>query len=190
MSKRSWAVWAVVALAAAVSGCGEPVVVPATAPGGIPQSLTKKEEAAEALGEAVPTAKGGNKIKVVIDTPPAEPTKPGETKTTESGVKYETLKAGTGPAAETGQRLSMNYAGTLESGLEFDSSRIAGKPFSFVLGTGAVIRGWDEAIYGMKVGERRKLIVPPNAGYGAQGHPPQIPPNATLIFDVELLSAE
>ena len=102
-------------------------------------------------------------------------------------LKIVDERVGTGPVAKTGDALSMNYKGTLTDGKMFDQSY--GKaPFPFNLGEGRVIKGWDQGIVGMKVGGKRKLIIPPDLGYGAQGSPPVIPPNATLIFEVELLS--
>ncbi len=109
------------------------------------------------------------------------------TVTTDSGLKYVQLKEGTGATPKPGQTVSVHYTGTLEDGTKFDSSRDRGKPFSFKLGAGQVIKGWDEGISNMKVGERRQLIIPPGLGYGARGAGGVIPPNATLIFDVELL---
>jgi len=109
------------------------------------------------------------------------------TVTTDSGLKYVQLKEGTGATPKPGQTVSVHYTGTLENGTKFDSSRDRGKPFSFKLGAGQVIKGWDEGISNMKVGERRQLIIPPDLGYGARGAGGVIPPNATLIFDVELL---
>ena len=107
--------------------------------------------------------------------------------TTPSGLKYEVLKAGDGATPKTGQTVVVHYTGTLEDGTKFDSSRDRGQPFSFKLGVGQVIKGWDEGLSTMKVGDRRKLIIPPELGYGARGAGGVIPPNATLIFDVELL---
>lgn len=107
--------------------------------------------------------------------------------TTSSGLKYTELKVGTGATPKTGQTVSVHYTGTLENGTKFDSSRDRGVPFEFPIGTGQVIKGWDEGISTMKVGGRRQLIIPPSLGYGAQGAGGVIPPNATLIFDVELL---
>jgi peptidylprolyl isomerase len=107
--------------------------------------------------------------------------------TTSSGLKYTELKVGTGATPKTGQTVLVHYTGTLENGTKFDSSRDRGVPFEFSLGTGQVIKGWDEGISTMKVGGRRKLIIPPKLGYGARGAGGVIPPNATLIFDVELL---
>jgi peptidylprolyl isomerase len=107
--------------------------------------------------------------------------------TTPSGLKYEVIKAGDGATPKTGQTVVVHYTGTLEDGTKFDSSRDRGQPFSFKLGVGQVIKGWDEGLSTMKVGDRRKLIIPPELGYGARGAGGVIPPNATLIFDVELL---
>ncbi len=103
------------------------------------------------------------------------------------GVKIDILKEGTGPAAKAGDKVSVNYVGTLENGTKFDSSIDRGVPFEFVLGAKHVIPGWDIGVEGMKVGEKRKLTIPPELAYGAAGIPGHIPANATLIFEVELL---
>ena len=107
--------------------------------------------------------------------------------TTPSGLKYIDIKEGTGATPKTGQTVSVHYTGTLEDGTKFDSSRDRGQPFKFKLGQGQVIKGWDEGLSTMKVGGERKLIIPPDLGYGARGAGGVIPPNATLNFDVELL---
>jgi peptidylprolyl isomerase len=111
--------------------------------------------------------------------------------TTPSGLRYTDVKVGNGAAARTGQTAVVHYTGWLyeggKKGAKFDSSRDRGQPFAFPLGAGRVIRGWDEGVAGMKVGGQRTLIIPPQLGYGARGAGGVIPPNATLIFDVELI---
>jgi len=105
---------------------------------------------------------------------------------TGSGLKYIEIKAGSGDSPEPGQTVVVHYTGWLEDGTKFDSSVDRGQPFSFPIGTGRVIAGWDQGLATMQVGGQRRLIIPPDLAYGASGQGP-IPPNATLIFDVELL---
>jgi peptidylprolyl isomerase len=114
----------------------------------------------------------------------------GQSATTPSGLKIEFMKEGTGPKPQKGQRVVVHYTGTLEDGKKFDSSRDRGAPFDFKVGMGEVIPGWDEGLMLMKVGDRAKLTIPPQLGYGARGAGGVIPPNATLIFDVELLGVK
>ncbi|MGD9891645.1 MAG: FKBP-type peptidyl-prolyl cis-trans isomerase [Dehalococcoidia bacterium] len=114
----------------------------------------------------------------------------GDVVTTPSGLQYEDIKVGDGAQPQAGQTVSVHYTGTLTDGTKFDSSRDRGQPFSFRLGTGEVIKGWDEGLSTMKVGGQRKLTIPPDLGYGARGAGGVIPPNATLIFDVELLDVK
>jgi len=114
----------------------------------------------------------------------------GDTVTTESGLKYIDMVVGDGEVPETGKQCVMHYTGWLPDGKKFDSSRDRGTPFPFPLGMGRVIKGWDEGVASMKVGGRRMLIIPPELGYGPRGAGGVIPPNATLIFDVELLEVK
>ena len=101
-------------------------------------------------------------------------------------VKEDTV-VGKGPAAKSGDRVSVHYTGTLLDGTKFDSSRDRGEPFEFTLGSGMVIKGWDQGVVGMKKGGKRRLTIPSELGYGKSGSPPKIPPDATLMFDIELL---
>ena len=114
--------------------------------------------------------------------------------TSKSGLKYDDTKVGAGAAAVAGKKVFVNYTGWLDEagkkGKKFDSSLDHGKPFSFMLGAGQVIKGWDEGVAGMKIGGKRTLMIPANLGYGARGAGADIPPNANLIFDVELLDVK
>ncbi|HIJ81297.1 MAG TPA: FKBP-type peptidyl-prolyl cis-trans isomerase [Desulfuromonadales bacterium] len=111
----------------------------------------------------------------------------GKSVTTASGLKYVDVVVGKGAAPVAGKQVKVHYTGTLENGTKFDSSRDRNEPFSFVIGVGQVIAGWDEGVMSMKVGGKRKLTIPAKLGYGARGAGGVIPPNATLLFDVELL---
>ena len=104
-----------------------------------------------------------------------------------SGLWYTDVSPGQGDSAMPGRTVTVHYTGWLPDGTKFDSSRDRGQPFSFPIGAGQVIPGWDEGVAGMKIGGRRKLVIPANLGYGDMGAPPVIPPGATLVFDVELL---
>jgi FKBP-type peptidyl-prolyl cis-trans isomerase FkpA len=107
---------------------------------------------------------------------------------TPSGLLIEELVAGSGASATAGNKVTVHYTGWLTDGKKFDSSRDRGDPFVFPLGRGQVIKGWDEGVAGMKIGGKRKLTIPPSLGYGARGAGGVIPPNATLVFEVELLA--
>lgn len=109
-----------------------------------------------------------------------------QTKTMQKDLKIEDIKVGSGSAVKSGDTVIINYVGTLEDGTKFDSSYDRGEPFETQIGVGRVIEGWDKGVVGMKVGGKRKLIIPPSLGYGDQAVGP-IPPNSTLIFEVELL---
>jgi peptidylprolyl isomerase len=127
---------------------------------------------AEGKGKAAP---GGKEEKVI---------------TTASKLQYVDVKEGTGPSPKAGQTVKVHYTGTLKDGKKFDSSKDRNEPFTFVIGMGQVIKGWDEGVMSMKVGGVRKLVIPPELGYGARGAGGVIPPNAELHFEVELLGVQ
>ena len=110
--------------------------------------------------------------------------------TTPSGLRYTDDVVGTGDAPSKGKRVSVHYTGTLTDGKKFDSSRDRNQPFEFTIGVGQVIKGWDEGVMSMKVGGKRRLVIPSALGYGAAGAGGAIPPNAELLFDVELLGVK
>jgi FKBP-type peptidyl-prolyl cis-trans isomerase len=126
---------------------------------------------------AKPAATGPSKVT-------GEPTK------TASGLEYWDIKVGTGAGAQTGMHVKVDYTGWLTNGKKFDSSVGTGHPYELVLGAGQVIKGWDEGIVGMKVGGKRQLHIPPDLAYGEKGFSTLIPPNSTLIFDVQLVDAK
>ena len=148
-------------------------------------------------GEA-PAANGGQTPAADAETPAAEggdmtegpPPLSGDTVTTDSGLQYIDVEEGTGETPQAGQTVAVHYTGWLTDGTKFDSSLDRGTPFTFVLGAGEVIAGWDEGLATMSVGGQRRLIIPPELAYGERGAGVTIPPNATLIFDVELLEIQ
>jgi hypothetical protein len=139
-----------------------------------PEPVTTQSPAAPAASTAAAPAP----TPTPTPAPPAAPDAP---------LGITTVSPGKGPGAQNGDMLRVHYTGTLTNGTKFDSSRDRDKPFDFTLGKGMVIKGWDQGMLGMKVGEKRKLVIPPGMAYGVQGRP-GIPPNSTLNFDVELLA--
>jgi hypothetical protein len=195
MRGQRWRVWLLGLLAAlgllAVHGCEEPSeIVPVPPPGAaIPRIPPPEKEQPQALGE--PNLRGpvDPTLKKAVAGTISPPTAIGEAKTTPSGVKYETLKAGDGPEIRPGQTVIVHYTGTLTDGKVFDTShqKDQDEPRTLEIAPEKIIPGWEEGIPGMRVGERRRLTIPPALGYGEQGRPPSIPGNATLIFDIELI---
>jgi FKBP-type peptidyl-prolyl cis-trans isomerase len=174
----------------AIGGCEEPDdIVPVAPPGAYVPKTDPNPEAPQALGETAATTIGSSKGKVA-ESKPALPGAKGENKKTEGGVTYETLKEGSGAELKAGQTGLVLYEGKLNDGTVFDSNRDSKSPRPFTFGSGQVIKGWDEAVPGMKVGEIRKLTIPPEMAYGAEGRPPKIPADATLIFEVELVDVK
>ena len=160
----------------------QPTAIADVAPDEGPQAI-ENAATAEVTANVAPT--DANVAPTDADTAPAATDAQPEADVTELKIIDE--RVGTGPTANTGDSLSMNYKGTLLNGKVFDQSYGRG-PFEFQLGQGRVIEGWDKGIVGMKVGGKRKLVIPADMAYGAQSPSPDIPPNSTLVFEVELLS--
>jgi len=173
----------------ALSGCEAPSeIVPVTPPGAIIPRTSSDPDPAQAQGEmAAPSRTTESPPAASLESILAPPTAKGETRTTKGGVKYETLKEGTGPELKAGQAATLHYVGSLEEGKVFDTTRESNEPRKFRIGVDPLIKGWDEAVPGMKVGEVRKMIIPPALGYKETGKGADVPPNATLIFEVELV---
>ena len=168
---RSLTGWLALAALIAVTGCQQQSGSSATSS----SSTSSSTEAAPAPAPATqPTAAASGAKEVSMP----------------SGLKFVDLTVGDGAIAESGKSVSVHYTGWLTDGTKFDSSVDRGQPFSFTLGAGQVIRGWDEGVAGMRIGGKRKLTIPSELGYGARGAGGVIPPNATLVFDVELLGVK
>jgi FKBP-type peptidyl-prolyl cis-trans isomerase len=170
-------------------GCEDPgAIVPTTPPGAVIPKESPDAEPAQAQGEmAAAIAKAPNKAELAARYPLAPATAKGETKTTKGGVQYETIKEGTGPELQPGQKASIHYEGSLGNGTVFDSTK-GKQPRIFQIGVDQLIQGWNQAIPGMKAGEKRKLVIPPEMGYGDSGRSPIIPSRATLKFEIELVN--
>lgn len=163
-----------VVLALLLAACSGSEPAAGTAPATHAESHAAK---ASANPSAKPSAKPSD---VSALTPQTSPT----------GLTWYVLQEGTGPQPTSGQTVAVHYSGWLTDGTPFDSSLDRGRPITFPVGTGRVIKGWDEAVLSMKVGEKRQLHIPPEIGYGERGFPPVIPANATLVFDVELVKVK
>ena len=182
---------ATAATMAVASGCQDPPEMVQSAPPGYEKNdppPIPPGGGAQAIGEQVLPSTKQNKVASTIAEAP--PTPIGKPTTLPSGLTYETVKEGTGAVAKVGQTITIHYNGTLADGTKFDSSRDSGHPFTTPIGTKNVIDGWDQGVPGMKVGEVRKLTIPPTLGYGDKGFPPKIPAGATLVFEVELLDVK
>ena len=189
MNLRSYvlAAGSLLAASAIVAACGSDSTSDKTAaksPSGGPTTGVARPGTA-AAGQPTPGASGSDSD----GNAPGIPELKGDIQTTPDGLRYIDEKAGGGASPQSGQMVTVHYTGWLTNGTKFDSSRDRGTPFTFPIGQGRVIKGWDEGVLTMKIGGKRRLIIPAALGYGARGQG-TIPPNATLIFDVELISTQ
>lgn len=173
--------WPVVVLLAgllALAACSSPAATPppTTVPAGTKSAAAPTSAASPAAAPKTAGPPEGTRAKVSTTTP--------------SGLVIEDLVIGTGKSPAKGQTAVVHYTGWLTDGTKFDSSLDRGQPFSFAVGTGQVIKGWDEGVSTMKVGSKRRLTIPPDLGYGARGAGGVIPPNASLVFEVDLLDVK
>jgi FKBP-type peptidyl-prolyl cis-trans isomerase len=179
-----------------LGGCQEPTDIVAVPPPGssVPRIPPPEKEQAQALGEPNMRAPVDPTRKTAVAGTISPPTAIGETKETPSGVKYETLKAGDGPEVRPGQTVRVHYTLSFPDGKMVETSHSTDPEKdvtrTFKISPGEIIAGWEEGVPGMRVGERRKLTVPPTLGYGELGNPPAIPGNATLVFDIEVVGVE
>jgi FKBP-type peptidyl-prolyl cis-trans isomerase len=174
--------WLAVLAVCALAGCNQSKNDTGTSSGSTTSSSTTSGSSATSTESSTGMGAGAT-----TTTPAAAA---GKEVTMPNGLKIEDQVIGTGAEAGDGMKVSVHYTGWLTNGTKFDSSRDRNEPFEFTLGKGQVIRGWDEGVKGMKVGGKRKLTIPSDLGYGAAGAGGVIPPNATLVFDVELLGVQ
>ena len=188
--RAPFAALAAVLIVAALGGCKQS----STSNGAAGASGTTRSSSSAASGSSSAasgtTSTGAATSAGVVATLPGESVGQMQQVTTSSGLKYTDLKVGDGAVAETGMVASVHYTGWLMDGTKFDSSLDRGQPLSFKLGGGRVIRGWEEGVKGMRVGGKRKLVIPSDLAYGDAGFPGAIPPRATLVFDVELVGLQ
>jgi peptidylprolyl isomerase len=156
-------------------------VLAAIAVAGCQESKTTEQSATSTSASATTTTPPASTVSGATE---------GEERTLPGGLKLIDVKVGSGPMAEIGNTVAVHYTGRLTDGTKFDSSLDSGEPIRFPLGTDQIIQGWNEGIKGMRVGGKRKLTIPPAMGYGERGYPPVIPPNSTLVFDVELVDVK
>jgi FKBP-type peptidyl-prolyl cis-trans isomerase len=188
MRKRGWGWLGAILGGAAMAGCDPGPIIPVTPPGAVIPKESPDPEPAQAVGEMAAPALNDAVVKTkTVEYTPALPTKIGEKKTTAHGIVYETLREGSGPELKMGQTFRAHYEGKLANGEVFDTTRKRKQPMVVSLSGTEQIKGWSECLPGMRVGEIRRMTVPPEMGYGKEGRPPEIPPNATLIFEVELI---
>ncbi len=159
--------------------------IPLVGTAACPQRDTPQDKTTQANTSTMGSSSTDTSTKASAMTPPA-----GNEVTMPSGLKYVDLKVGDGAVAEEGMTATVHYTGWLTNGTKFDSSVDRSQPFEFKLGAGQVIRGWDEGVKGMRAGGKRKLTIPPELGYGERGAGASIPPNSTLVFEVELLGVK
>lgn len=181
--RRWWGPAAAVACLVVLSGCGEPIT-----PGGTSSSAGGASSGTPSSGTPTSGSTSPGTTSAAPTSGPWAKVDASKFVTSKTGLKYAVLKPGTGAVAKAGDPVQVHYTGWLQSdGKKFDSSRDRGEPIGFPLGQGSVIPGWDEGVAGMKVGEQRQLVIPANLGYGERGAGADIPPGATLVFDVELV---
>lgn len=174
-----------------LAACGDEATATGTsgsALGSTSGTVASTSSATSSGSRGTPAASGTRTAGTSTTIAAAVPSVSGQTTKTASGLQITEIKAGDGPTATTGLTAAVNYTGYLTDGKMFDTSVGKGKPFSFVVGSGGAIKGMEEGVVGMKVGGKRRLIIPSDLGYGDGGYPGVIPPKATLIFDIELVS--